>query len=88
MNEWDVSTATWSVEPVAYVEVGDEKIEVDINASFAETITRIARERGISRFNVQLDDGEFITPRDAPETFESLAGRTVSIVPVDKAGYC
>lgn len=52
-------------------------------ADFAETIIAAAREAGLGKFRVFLNDSE-IDPEDAPETIE--AGMRIKLTPFEVAG--
>ena len=74
---------TWTVEENVKVLVAGVEKEVSPNVNFVETIKRLAKEAGITKFNVYVD-GENINPADAPATFEGLT--EVKIVPYGEVG--
>lgn len=73
---WTVGTKT------KVIVVGVEK-EVNTSAPFAETITNLAKEAGITKFAVYAD-GQEVTPSNAPASFENL--NEVRIVPYGEVG--
>jgi len=69
MSAWRTDD-TSSEKAVVYLPSGKE-VRVNDNDSFSETVRKIARDAGISKFNVKVD-GEEIEASDAPTDFSGV----------------
>lgn len=71
------------VETNTYIQVNNSKVDVQPGSNFKDLILETARNAGLGKFSVMLNDSE-ISPSDAPSVVEE--GSHIELLPFDIAG--
>lgn len=80
---WDVATNGEGGGAGASINVNGQTNAVEVGANFKDTVIGAAREYGLGKFRLYLNDEE-ILPSQAPATVST--GDAIRLVPFDVAG--